>query len=136
MISTVSDVTESKGPRPTSWTPSHQHESDTVLTNLQEEHKLGAAVDEPFGNEDDNVDRVDVKRKITGLSWAIVVVALISSTVLYALDNTVLATVRPSMIKTLGRIDLLGWISAAYPMTEVGSNPLWLVVFPYSACKY
>ncbi|KAH9884166.1 putative efflux pump antibiotic resistance protein [Xylariomycetidae sp. FL2044] len=64
-------------------------------------------------------------RKAKGIFWAVVMVSLISSTFLYALDNTTLATVRPSMIETFGRIDLLTWLSIAYPMAEVGSNPLW-----------
>ncbi|KAI0022608.1 MFS general substrate transporter [Xylariomycetidae sp. FL0641] len=65
-------------------------------------------------------------RKIKGLSWVIVVLALLSSTFLYALDNTVIATVRPSIVETFGgRVDMLPWISVAYPMGEVGANPLW-----------
>ncbi|KAH7303166.1 major facilitator superfamily domain-containing protein [Stachybotrys elegans] len=68
---------------------------------------------------------VEAHRKVRGAAWAFIVVALISSTFLYALDNTVIATVRPSMIESLGHIELLPWISAAYPMTETGSNPFW-----------
>ncbi|KAK8130927.1 major facilitator superfamily domain-containing protein [Apiospora sp. TS-2023a] len=69
--------------------------------------------------------RVTGERQYRGVKWAIVMISLISSTFLYALDNTVLATVRPSMTETLGRIDMLTWLSIAYPMAEVGSNPFW-----------
>jgi hypothetical protein len=128
---TAPDSAELKGPQATPWAPGHQKRSDAAVPN----HIQQSEPNEPLENQDDSVGGVDVQRKIIGLSWAVVVVALISSTFLYALDNTVLATVRPSMVKSLGRIDLLAWISAAYPMTEVGSNPLWLVVFPSSACS-
>lgn len=79
-------------------------------------------------NESNGVAQVQQQRQVTGFAWAFIVVSLISSTFLYALDNTVIATVRPSMIRSLGSIDLLPWISAAYPMTETGSNPFWLVL--------
>ncbi|KAI0415234.1 MFS general substrate transporter [Xylaria grammica] len=64
-------------------------------------------------------------RKIKGIAWFIVIVAVLSSTFLYALDNTVVANVRPSIVEAFGRIDVLTWLSVAYPMGEVGSNPLW-----------
>ncbi|TGJ87606.1 hypothetical protein E0Z10_g1085 [Xylaria hypoxylon] len=65
-------------------------------------------------------------RKLKGISWAIAFVALASSTFLYSLDNTVMANVRPSIIETFGRIDLLPWLSVSYPLGELGSNPLWV----------
>ncbi|KAI1141437.1 putative efflux pump antibiotic resistance protein [Hypoxylon sp. FL0543] len=66
-----------------------------------------------------------VKREVTGIRWFIVVVAVLSSTFLYALDNTVTANVRPSIVETFGRTDVLTWLSVSYPMGEVGSNPVW-----------
>ncbi|KAI1371686.1 MFS general substrate transporter [Hypoxylon crocopeplum] len=71
------------------------------------------------------VSEVEVGRKVTGIRWLIVVVSILSSTFLYALDNTVMANVRPSIVETFGRIDMLPWLSVSYPMGEVGSNPLW-----------
>ncbi|XXH04687.1 hypothetical protein Hte_011109 [Hypoxylon texense] len=66
------------------------------------------------------------KRAITGIRWPLVVLAVLSSTFLYALDNTVTANVRPSITETFGnRIDMLPWLSVSYPMGEVGTNPLW-----------
>ncbi|KAJ5715858.1 MFS transporter [Penicillium malachiteum] len=65
-------------------------------------------------------------RKITGVAWFVVNVALLSATFLYAFDNTVTATVRPAIVDTFGnRIDMLPWVSVAYPMGEAGSNPIW-----------
>lgn len=65
-------------------------------------------------------------RQITGVAWFVVNVALLSATFLYALDNTVTATVRPAIVDTFGdRIDMLPWVSVAYPMGEAGTNPIW-----------
>lgn len=64
-------------------------------------------------------------RKLSGIAWAVAIVALLSSTFLYALDNTIMANVRPSIVETFHRIDMLPWLSVSYPMGEVGSNPLW-----------
>ncbi|KUI66366.1 Putative HC-toxin efflux carrier TOXA [Cytospora mali] len=67
-----------------------------------------------------------VERKIRGVKWVIIVLAVLSSTFLYALDNTITANVRPSIIETFGnRIDMLPWLSVSYSMGEVGTNPLW-----------
>ncbi|KAI0392949.1 MFS general substrate transporter [Xylariaceae sp. FL0594] len=65
------------------------------------------------------------ERKITGVKWAVVIVSLLSSTFLYALDNTVMANVRPSIVETFHRIDFLPWLSVSYPLGEVGANPIW-----------
>lgn len=66
------------------------------------------------------------ERRVTGLSWLVLVLAILSSTFLYALDNTITADVRPSIIETFGnRVAMLPWLSVSYPMAEVGSNPLW-----------
>ena len=86
---------------------------------------------EAGGTADAEIPRRDTeatstRHRLTGFKWFVVIVAILSSTFLYALDNTVTANVRPSMIKTLGnRIDLLPWLSVAYPLGEIGTNPLW-----------
>jgi hypothetical protein len=68
------------------------------------------------------------ERKWTAVRWTVVIMAIMSSTFLYALDNTITANIRPSMIEALGnRIDMLPWLSVSYPMGEVGMNPLWCV---------
>ncbi|KAI0383337.1 putative efflux pump antibiotic resistance protein [Hypomontagnella monticulosa] len=64
-------------------------------------------------------------REVKGVLWFLVVVAVLSATFLYALDNTVMANVRPSIVETFDRIDMLPWLSVSYPMGEVGANPLW-----------
>ena len=69
-------------------------------------------------------------RELKGLRWNIVVITVLSSTFLYALDNTIVANIRPSIIQSLGQIDKLPWISVAYAVGEVGSNPFWYSFSP------
>ena len=66
-----------------------------------------------------------VVRNLKGIRWVVVVTAILSSTFLYALDNTIVANIRPSIIQTLGEIEKLPWVSVAYAAGEVGSNPFW-----------
>jgi hypothetical protein len=73
----------------------------------------------------DSSNEAKTERKVTGVKWAIVMVSLLSSTFLYALDNTVMANVRPSIVETFNRIDFLPWLSVSYPLGEVGANPIW-----------
>ena len=77
----------------------------------------------PTSTEENNVE--ETSREIKGVRWVIVVIAILSSTFLYALDNTVVANIRPSIIKSLGQIQKLPWISVAYAVGEVGSSPFW-----------
>ncbi|PLB53136.1 MFS general substrate transporter [Aspergillus steynii IBT 23096] len=93
----------------------------------------GATASHPSSNEEKQIkddQHIDAsgpsERKITGVAWFVVNVALLSATFLYALDNTVTATARPAIVDTFGhRIDMLPWVSVAYPMGEVGTNPIW-----------
>lgn len=79
-------------------------------------------------NQSDSDNEPHSERKLKGTFWFLVIVAVLSPTFLYALDNTVMANVRPSVIDTLGHIDMLTWLSVSYPMGEVGANPLWFVI--------
>ena len=78
--------------------------------------------------ENDDPPQAPTSRDLTGLKWAIVVVSVVSSVFLYAFDNTVMANVRPGIVKTFGHMDMLPWLSVSYPMGEVGANPLWHVL--------
>ena len=74
----------------------------------------------------DTLDDRD-NRQLRGPLWAFLVLAILCSTFLYALDNTVIATTRPSIVDSFGHVDKLPWVSVAYAVGEVGSNPFWSV---------
>jgi hypothetical protein len=65
------------------------------------------------------------QRKIEGLPWGFLVVALVSMTFLFAMDNTILANIRPPIIEAFGRVDLLPWVSVSYAMAESGASLGW-----------
>lgn len=68
------------------------------------------------------------QRSITGFLWAIVVLAVLSFTFLYALDNTITANIRPGIVRTFdNNMGMLPWISVSYPLGEIGSCPFWSV---------
>jgi hypothetical protein len=64
-------------------------------------------------------------RRVRGFWWAVVLTAIVSSTFLYSLDNTVMANIRPDIVDSLGHMEMLPWISVSYPLGEVGTCPFW-----------
>ncbi|KAL7907494.1 major facilitator superfamily domain-containing protein [Trichoderma velutinum] len=65
-------------------------------------------------NETASTNTAPSPRQIHGLSWAIVVVAILSSIFLYALDNTVVADITPAAVNDLGDIEELPWLSVGF----------------------
>ncbi|KAL8921013.1 MAG: hypothetical protein Q9208_005904 [Pyrenodesmia sp. 3 TL-2023] len=70
-------------------------------------------------------------RKITGIKWALVVVSILSSTFLYALDNTVVADVQPKIVDRFGQIQKLPWLPISFLVACVATNLIWYVDGPY-----
>ena len=66
-------------------------------------------------------------RSMNGITWFCVVLSLLSSIFLFALDNTVVADVQPSIINTLGHIEKLPWISVAFALGAISVNLFWSV---------
>ncbi|KAL2799533.1 MFS general substrate transporter [Aspergillus keveii] len=50
-------------------------------------------------------------RSIQGLRWVVVVLAILTSTFFYGLDNTVVADIQPTVVQRFNAIDRLPWIS-------------------------
>ncbi|KAF7190445.1 Phomenoic acid biosynthesis cluster MFS-type transporter [Pseudocercospora fuligena] len=53
-------------------------------------------------------------RKLRGLKWFLVVLSILSSVLLYALDNTITADVIPVIVRDMGGIDKLPWLSVSF----------------------
>ncbi len=66
-------------------------------------------------------------RKITGIRWFLVVIAILSSTFLFALDNTVVADVQPAIVERFGEIQKLPWLPIAFLVAAVSTNLIWYV---------
>ncbi|KAI5926646.1 MFS general substrate transporter [Camillea tinctor] len=55
-------------------------------------------------------------RQIHGIRWAIVYSAMLSTTFLFAVDNTITADIQPSILHTLGHVSLLPWIGTGFAL--------------------
>jgi hypothetical protein len=82
-------------------------------------------------NEELSTNNQELPRRKSGISWIISVLAILSSTFLFALDNTVVADIQPKLILTFGEIDKLPWVAVAYGLGSMSVNLLWLVI----SCK-
>ena len=61
-------------------------------------------------------------REMSQLTWICVVISLLTSMFLFALDNTVVADAQPKIIDTFGHVDLLPWVSVAYALGAIALN--------------
>ncbi|KAH8698990.1 putative efflux pump antibiotic resistance protein [Talaromyces proteolyticus] len=62
-------------------------------------------------------------RNVHGISWVIAVSAILSSTFLFALDNTVVADVQPAILNTFGQIEDLPWLGVAFALGGIAILP-------------
>jgi hypothetical protein len=64
-------------------------------------------------------------RTVKGFVWALVVLAILSSTFLFAFDNTVVADVQPAIVERFGDIRKLPWLSVAFLMGTFSTILVW-----------
>ena len=57
--------------------------------------------------------------------WILLLTAILSSHFLYALDNTVVADVQPSIILDLGEIEKLPWIAVSFQFAAAAVTLVW-----------
>ncbi|KAI1736260.1 major facilitator superfamily domain-containing protein [Xylaria scruposa] len=69
----------------------------------------------------------DNVRKITGVKWFLVCVALYIAAGLYGLDTTIAADVQAAVVETFGEVEQLAWLGAGFPLGSVA------VILPYGA---
>ena len=70
-------------------------------------------------------DQAEQVRQITGVKWVLVILSILSSTFLYALDNTVVADVEPKIVDRFGEIQKLPWLPIAFLVACVSTNLIW-----------
>ncbi|KAI1050268.1 hypothetical protein LB506_001924 [Fusarium annulatum] len=56
------------------------------------------------------------KRRIQGWRWAVAYSAMLSTTLLFAIDNTIVANIQPSIINDFGRLELMSWIGTGFAL--------------------
>ncbi|KAI9782502.1 MAG: hypothetical protein M1839_004988 [Geoglossum umbratile] len=75
-------------------------------------------------------------RTVKGFVWALVVVAILSSTFLFALDNTVVADVQPAIVERFGAIGKLPWLSVAFLLGTVSTILIWGKIYGQMNAKW
>ncbi|KAI1335922.1 MFS drug efflux transporter [Xylariaceae sp. FL0016] len=60
-----------------------------------------------------------------GIAWILVIIAILASTFLFALDNTVTANIQPTIEETFHDVSRLTWISVAYLLGAASMNLFW-----------
>ena len=66
-------------------------------------------------------------RNIHGIKWGFAVFSVLSSTFLFALDNTIVADVQPAIVERFGDVSKLPWLSVAFLVAAAGTNLVWCV---------
>ena len=67
-------------------------------------------------------------RQIHGLSWALVVGSILTSTFLFGLDNTIVADVQPAIVGKFNSISRLPWLSIAFMIGAASTTLFWSVI--------
>ena len=102
--------------------------SDAAMNEQTKESPLSDDSDPyPAGHVDNDLNPASAsqERKIRGLKWVVIVVAILSSTFLFSLDNTVVADVQPTVIRQFDSVDKLPWLSVGYLLGSTTTNLLW-----------
>ncbi|KAF5585836.1 ABC transporter [Fusarium pseudoanthophilum] len=56
------------------------------------------------------------QRSIQGWRWAVAYAAMLSTTLLFAIDNTIVANIQPSIINEFGHLELMTWIGTGFAL--------------------
>lgn len=75
-------------------------------------------------------------RDITGWKWGVVVAAILSSTFLFALDNTIVADVQPVIVTRFNAVSKLSWLSVAFLIGAAATNLVWGKVYGQFNAKW
>lgn len=75
-------------------------------------------------------------RDITGWKWILVVLSILSSTFLFALDNTIVADIQPAIVLHFNDISNLTWLSVSFLLGASATNLIWGKVFGQFNAKW
>ncbi|EHK98769.1 putative HC-toxin efflux carrier TOXA [Glarea lozoyensis 74030] len=75
-------------------------------------------------------------RDIKGIKWGIVVAAILSSTFLFALDNTIVAVIQPVVVTHFDSVGKLTWLSVSFLIGAASTNLIWGKIFGQFNAKW
>ncbi|KAI0465717.1 MFS drug efflux transporter [Xylaria cf. heliscus] len=74
-------------------------------------------------------------RRATGLSWILIIISILSSAFLFALDNTIVADIQPAVIRDFQSVDKLTWLPVGFLLGASSTNLLWGQYYAYFDAK-
>lgn len=141
--------TGEKAPVATSPVTDKETQDETRPTSTANSYLAPPSKDENDLSEDTSVTGVDADvekvpeqeeeappRDITGWKWATVVLAILSSTFLFALDNTIVADVQPVIVEHFNSVSKLSWLSVAFLIGAAATNLVWGKIFGQFNAKW
>ncbi|KAF2122025.1 major facilitator superfamily domain-containing protein [Lophiotrema nucula] len=90
-------------------------ETDTAVTEAQLPHTTTQTT--ATDNEKPTAAPATRERTIRGFKWLLVISAILSNLLLYAIDNTIVAVIQPVIVREFGHIQDLPWISVGFLMS-------------------
>ena len=75
-------------------------------------------------------------RDIHGVKWGIVVGAILSSTFLFALDNTIVANIQPAIVNHFEDVSKLAWLSVSFLIAAASTNLIWGKIYGQFEAKW
>ncbi|EUC43974.1 hypothetical protein COCMIDRAFT_38169 [Bipolaris oryzae ATCC 44560] len=92
-------------------------------------------VGDPAQRNPENMDKNTSPRPVHGVKWVLIVISLLASFLLYALDTTIVATIQPAIVNTFGHVDLVPWLSVAFALASAASTLPWSKAFGLFSAK-
>ncbi|KAI9052700.1 hypothetical protein LZ554_002977 [Drepanopeziza brunnea f. sp. 'monogermtubi'] len=75
-------------------------------------------------------------RDISGWRWVVVVLSILSSTFLFALDNTIVADIQPVVVREFDAVAKLTWLSVSFLLGAAATNLVWGKIFGQFNAKW
>lgn len=75
-------------------------------------------------------------RDISGWKWIVVVLSILSSTFLFALDNTIVADIQPVIVRQFDSVAKLTWLSVSFLIGAAATNLVWGKIFGQFNAKW
>lgn len=123
--------------------PEKQRETAPTGGPLEKAEPDTASTKGPVSGDNTDTERGATKevvsgpvRTVTGIRWIIVVFAILSSTFLFALDNTVVADVQPQIVLQFDAITDIAWLAVAFIMAATSTNLLFGQLYSHLKPKW
>jgi MFS family permease len=115
---------------------------DTLAPPQQDTRDVSEATSVVGGDEIDTekgnvVPEEEVSpRDIHGVKWGVVVGAILSSTFLFALDNTIVADIQPVIVTHFDAVGKISWLSVSFLIGAASTNLIWGKIFGQFNAKW